>query len=64
MDIRKALAGAGAARPRTLDTLKNWIDTRFNGALADGDLDRLVANLGSRQLIVVSGDRVSYKLSD
>lgn len=61
-DIRKALAAAGAARPRKLNTLRNWIGTRFNGQLAEADLDRLVANLRSRQLVKVSGDKVSYKL--
>lgn len=61
-EVRKALAAAGASRPRKLDTLRNWIDTRFNGRLAEADLDRLVANLRSGRLIAVSGDKVSYKL--
>ncbi len=61
-DVRKALAAAGASRPRKVNTLGNWIRTRFNGRLADADLDRLVANLRSRQLVKVSGDKVTYKL--
>ncbi len=61
-EVRKALAAAGASRPRKVNTLRNWIDTRFNGKLAEPDLDRLVANMRSRKLIAVSGDRVSYKL--
>lgn len=61
-DVRKALAAAGASRPRKVNTLRNWIGTHFNGRLADADLDRLVANLRSRQLVKVSGDKVAYKL--
>ena len=61
-DVRKALAAAGATKPRKVNTLRNWIGTRFNGRLADADLDRLVANLRSRQLVKVSGDKVAYKL--
>ena len=45
-----------------MNTLRNWIDTRFNGKLGAADLDRLVANLRSRRLVVVSGDKVTYKL--
>ena len=61
-DVRKALAAAGASRPRKVNTLRNWIGTRFNGRLDEADLDRLVANLRSRRLIAVSGDKVTYKL--
>ena len=61
-EVRKALAAAGATRPRKVSTLRNWIDTRFNGRVAQTDLDRVVANLRSRRLIAVSGDKVSYKL--
>ena len=62
-DIRKALAAAGATRPRKVKTLRNWIDTRFNGKLDDAALDGMVADLRSRRLIAVVGDRVSYGLS-
>ena len=61
-DIRRALAEAGTARPRKVNTLRNWIAARSNGSLGEPDLDRLLANLRSRKLIVVSGDKVSYKL--
>ena len=45
-----------------MNTLRNWIAARSNGTLGEPDLDRLLANLRSRKLIVVSGDKVSYKL--
>ena len=61
-DVRKALAAAGASRPRKVNTLRNWIDTRFNSKLSEADLDRLVASLRSRQLVAVSGDKVTYRL--
>ena len=61
-DIRKALAAAGATRPRKVKTLRNWTNTRFNGKLDEAELDRMVADLRSRRLIAVVGDRVSYRL--
>lgn len=61
-DVRKALAAAGASRPRKVNTLRNWIDTRFNAKLAEPDLDRVVENLRSRRLIAISGDKVTYRL--
>ena len=61
-DVRKALAAAGKARPRKVATLRNWINTTFNRELDETALDRLVADLRSRRLIVVSADKVSYTL--
>lgn len=61
-DVRLALAGAGSTRPRKVNTLRNWIDARFNGKLDERQLDRLVAGLRSRRLILVNGDKVSYRL--
>ena len=61
-DVRKALAAAGATRPRKVNTLRNWIDARFNGRVGQRDLVRLVAGLRSRRLIAVNGDKVSYTL--
>lgn len=60
-DIRKALAAAGATRPRKVNTLRNWIDARYPN-VNEKEIDRLVANLRSRQWIVVNDDKVSYKL--
>ena len=60
-DIRKALAAAGATRPRKVNTLRNWIDARYPN-VNEKEIDRLVANLRSRQWIVVNEDKVSYKL--
>ena len=45
-----------------MKTLRNWIDTRFNGKLDEAALDGMVADLRSRRLIAVVGDRVSYRL--
>ena len=61
-DVRKALAAAGSGRPRKVNTLRNWIDTRFNGKVSETELDRLIADMRSRKLIVVKGERVSYSL--
>ena len=58
----KALPASGAARPRKANTATNSIRTRFNARLADADLDRLVPNPRSCQLVEVSGDKVSCKL--
>ena len=60
-DIRKALASAGATRPRKVNTLRNWIDARYP-TVGEKEIDRLVANLRSRQWIVVNDDKVSYRL--
>ncbi len=61
-EVRKALAAAGNARPRKVNTLRNWINTRFNGRMSERELDTTVANLRSRKLIAVDGEKVSYRL--
>lgn len=61
-EVRKALAAAGNARPRKVNTLRNWISTRFGGRMSEQELDATVANLRSRKLIIVEGERVSYRL--
>ncbi len=61
-EVRKALAAAGSTRPRKVNTLRNWIDAGYNSKLDEQEIDRLVASLRSRKLIVLDGDKVSYRL--
>lgn len=54
----------GASRPRTLKTLASTIQSLFQKALPDGELDTLLTELRTRGFMVVNQTKVSYTLPD
>lgn len=52
----------GPSRPRRVATLKNTMNSVFQMALSDAELDALLANLQSSGFVVVEDTKVSYAL--
>ena len=62
--IVKFLIPRGNARPRTLKTLSNTINSLFSNSLAETELNALINELVKRGIVMVSsnGQNVNYKL--
>jgi len=60
--IVKNLLLRGASKPRKLKTLASTINTLFPNRLAEGEVQRLIAQMQKRKLIIVENDSVSYTL--
>ncbi len=58
IDLRKR----GAAKPRSIATLKNTINTLFQKTLDSTELDACVKQLQDTGVVLVSGTKVSYAL--
>ncbi|MGH8585038.1 MAG: hypothetical protein ACREWE_02230 [Gammaproteobacteria bacterium] len=52
-----------AAKPRTVETLKNSIKTYFANKLSDHEIQALLDHLAQRGVIRVSQGKVIYELS-
>jgi hypothetical protein len=61
--VVKYLEGRGPARPRKVKTLRNAINAHFQKTLEEAELDKLVAELVRKQLVIVDGEKVSYELA-
>lgn len=60
--IVKNLLPRGASKPRKLKTLASTINSLFPNRLAEGEAQRLIAQMQKRKLIAVENDSVSYSL--
>ena len=60
--IVKNLLLRGASKPRKLKTLASTIQSLFPNRLAEGEVQRLIAHMQKRKLIIVENDSVSYAL--
>jgi hypothetical protein len=60
--IVKNLLPRGASKPRKLKTLASTINSLFPNRPADGEVQRLIAQMQKRKLITVENDSVSYSL--
>jgi hypothetical protein len=58
-DLRKR----GAARPRTLKTLTSTVAALFQKKLSEHEVALLVDQLGAQGVIVISGAKITYDLS-
>lgn len=56
------LIASGAAKPRTVKTLSNFINARFKKELGDIELQKLIEDLVLRKVVIADGDKVSYQL--
>jgi len=50
-----------ASKPRTLKTLRSTINARFGNQLAEPELDKIIDELSTRQVIRVVAGKVSYE---
>jgi hypothetical protein len=60
--IVKSLVGRGQSRPRKVQTLTNTINALFGKTLDGKELKAIVAELQTRKLIRVSGEKITYAL--
>ncbi|NOQ94505.1 MAG: hypothetical protein GQ547_07725 [Methylophaga sp.] len=60
--IVKFLKARGTAKPRTVKTLSNSINSLFARSLSDVEIIELVDELMSRQSVIRNGEKVSYQL--
>jgi hypothetical protein len=60
--IVKSFVARGQSRPRKMKTLTNTINVLFMNTLGDDELTSIVAQMKSRQLISVAGDKITYQL--
>jgi len=58
--VTSNLAKRGAARPRTLKTLRSTVRALFANGIADGELDDVIEQLAKRGVIRVDDGRVHY----
>jgi len=52
----------GNAKPRTVKTLSNSINSLFARTLEDSELSGLVEELFNRKVVIQNGTKVTYKL--
>jgi len=60
--IVKFLKARGTAKPRTVKTLSNSINSLFAQSLAEAEIIELVDELMSRNSVIKNGEKVSYQL--
>jgi len=60
--ILKNLAPRGPSKPRKLKTLTSTIVSLFQNRLAEGEAQKIIAQMQKRKLIVVEGDKITYTL--
>jgi len=60
--IVKFLKARGTAKPRTVKTLSNSINSLFAQSLAEAEITELVDELMSRNSVIKNGEKVSYQL--
>ena len=60
--IVKSFVARGQSRPRKMKTLTNTIHALFMKTLDDNELAAIVAQMKSRKLISVDGDKITYQL--
>lgn len=58
--ILEFLKGRGQARPRRVKTLRGTISHLFQKSLEEAELDKLVAELVRRKVVLVDGEKVGY----
>jgi len=58
--VTNNLAKRGAARPRTLKTLRSTVRALFANGIPDGELDDLIEQLAKRGVIKVADGKVHY----
>lgn len=61
--IVRNLTSRGSGRPRKTKTLKNTINSLFQRALEDSELDDLVRELVNKRHIAIESDNVTYHLA-
>lgn len=60
--ILKNLAPRGPSKPRKLKTLTSTIVALFQNRLAEGEAQKIIAQMQKRKLIVVENDKITYAL--
>lgn len=60
--IIEFLKSRGSAKPRTIKTLSNSINSLFMKKFGDDDLAEMVDSLIKRKVVIVNGTKVSYNL--
>lgn len=60
--ILKNLAPRGPSKPRKLKTLTSTIVSLFQNRLAEGEAQKIIAQMRKRKLIVVENDKITYAL--
>jgi PIN domain len=58
------LIASGAAKPRTIKTLANFISARFHKKLDDIELQKLISDLVLRKIVIDNGGKISYQLPE